>query len=186
MRDIVSIARVKKLHPAIREKVVVAIDKIERGFPAYIAVRVTQGFRTFPEQDHLYALGRTIKNPDGYDARKKPLGNIVTKAKSGSSFHNYGLAIDFAILYDKDRNGVYEEISWSMVRDGDLDGIADWTEIKDVFLALGFSWGGNWRTFKDYPHVEMTFGFTYKDLLTRYRKKDFIPGTEYINLTRAA
>lgn len=47
-----------------------------------IPIRVTSGFRSFAEQDKLYAQGRT------------ELGNIVTNAKGGQSLHNYGVAFD--------------------------------------------------------------------------------------------
>lgn len=48
------------------------------------------GFRSFAEQDKLYAQGRTNKS--------KP---IVTNARGGYSAHNYGLAIDFVIVSDE-------------------------------------------------------------------------------------
>ena len=41
------------------------------------------GFRSFEEQNALYAIGRG-----------KP-GKIVTKARAGESYHNYGLAFDW-------------------------------------------------------------------------------------------
>src|ERR1044072_4457486 len=107
MRDKISIQRAKELHPAIAVDVVAAIDEIETGLPVWVAVRIVQGKRSRKEQDDIYAQGRT-----------KP-GKIVTKAKWYQTYHFYGLAIDFAILIDKDRNGVYEEISWSMVSDSD-------------------------------------------------------------------
>jgi peptidoglycan L-alanyl-D-glutamate endopeptidase CwlK len=97
MRDKISIDRAKQLHPSVRNEVISLITEVEKGFPANIAVRIVQGLRTIEEQNVLYAQGRT-----------KP-GNIVTNAKSGSSYHNYGLAIDFAILVDKDGNGTYDE-----------------------------------------------------------------------------
>lgn len=41
------------------------------------------GFRSFEEQSALYAKGRTAG------------GRIVTKARAGESYHNYGLAFDW-------------------------------------------------------------------------------------------
>lgn len=29
---------------------------------------------------------------------------------------------------------------------------------------LGFEWGGDWTSFKDYPHLQMTFGLTTAQL----------------------
>lgn len=184
MRDKASIAKVNDLHPAIRQRYIDAVDFIESGFPETIAVRTVQGLRTFEYQHHLYQLGRTIKNPDGYDAVKKPLGDIITKAEAGQGFHCYGLAGDFCIVYDKDGNGTYEKVSWDMVVDGDFDHIPDWTEVRTGFEKYGFEWGGKWRTFKDNPHVQRVYGFTWKELLIKYNNKDFLPGTTYVKLIK--
>lgn len=178
----VSMPRIQLLHPAIRDKVVQAIEKAEAGWPANIAIRVVQGLRTIEEQNALYNLGRTTVNPDG-KSPKKPLGNIVTNAKGGSSFHNFGAALDSALLYDKDNNGTFEVLSWDTTKDADNDRKADWMEMVSAFVSLGFEWGGSWRTFKDLPHFQITFGLTWKIMLARYNAKDFIPGTKYIRLT---
>jgi peptidoglycan LD-endopeptidase CwlK len=170
MRDNVSIPRAAQLHPAVRDEVVILIDKVEAGFPSHIAVRIVQGLRTIEEQNALYAQGRT-----------KP-GNIVTNAKGGSSYHNYGLAIDFAILIDKDGNGTYDELSWDIKKDNDKDGVADWLEVVKVFEAAGWEWGGKWSSIKDYPHVQKTFGHSWQTLLARYNKKQFIAGVQYVQV----
>jgi peptidoglycan L-alanyl-D-glutamate endopeptidase CwlK len=156
MRDKISEQRAKLLHPKVRDEVKQLIENAEAGLPANMAVRIVQGLRTIDEQNALYAQGRT-----------KP-GNIVTNAKGGSSFHNYGLAIDFAILTDKDGNGSFEDLSWDIKRDNDKDGTADWLEVVKVFEAAGWSWGGKWSSIKDYPHLEKTFGYTWRQLLEKY------------------
>ena len=161
MRDKVSIQRAALLHPLVRAEVIQLIDKAESGFPPSMAVRIVQGLRTIEEQNELYAQGRT-----------KP-GNIVTKAKGGSSYHNYGLAIDFAILTDKDGNGSFEDLSWDIRKDNDKDGVADWLEVVKVFEAAGWEWGGKWSSLKDYPHLQKTFGLTWQTLLDRYNKGKF-------------
>jgi peptidoglycan L-alanyl-D-glutamate endopeptidase CwlK len=170
MRDKISIPRAALLHPAVRDEVVMLIDKVEAGFPPHIAVRIVQGLRTIAEQNALYAKGRTAP------------GSIVTNAKGGSSYHNYGLAIDFAILIDKDGNGTYDELSWDIKKDNDKDGVADWLEVVKVFEAAGWEWGGKWSSIKDYPHVQKTFGYRWQVLFTKYKSKDFIPGTEYVKV----
>lgn len=170
MRDKVSIPRAKLLHPAVRNEVISLITGIEKGLSPNIAVRIVQGLRTIDEQNALYAQGRT-----------KP-GNIVTNAKGGSSYHNYGLAIDFAILIDKDGNGTYDELSWDIKKDNDKDGVADWLEVVKVFEAAGWEWGGRWSNLKDYPHVQKTFGYKWQDLLAKYNGKDFIVGNTYVNV----
>lgn len=170
MRDKVTVDRVATLHPFVRTEATQLIDKAEEGLPANLAVRVVQGYRSVAEQDALYAQGRS-----------KP-GPIVTKARGGSSFHNYGLAIDFAILEDKDGNGTYDDLSWDIRRDNDKDGTADWLEIVKIFEGAGWEWGGKWASIKDYPHVQKTFGYTWQQLLVKYGKREFLPGTKYLNL----
>lgn len=156
MRDATSIPRVQKLHPALRDEVAATIDTIEAGFPANVKVRIVQGLRTIDEQNALFVQGRTKE------------GQIVTNAKGGSSFHNYGLAIDFAIMYDKDNNGSFETLSWDLNYDFDKDGNADWQEVVQAFKNKGWEWGGDWHSIKDNPHLQKTFGYSWRDLFTKY------------------
>lgn len=171
IKDKLSIPRIEGLHPKLRQEVANAIVALEcNALPRNAAIRIVQGLRTIEQQNDLYAQGRT-----------KP-GKIVTNAKGGSSFHNYGLAIDFAILYDKDKNGTFETLSWDTALDYDKNGIIDWQAVVNNFKNLGYEWGGDWRTFKDLPHIQKSFGYTWHQLMNKYTIKDFIPGTKYVNL----
>lgn len=123
MRDKISFDRAQLLHPAVRQEVIDCIEKAETGLSCN--VRIVQGLRTIEQQDAIYAQGRT-----------KP-GQIVTKAKGGHSYHNYGLAIDFALIY----NG--KELSWDTAKDGDKDGVKDWMEVIEVFKNKGWKWGNS-------------------------------------------
>ncbi|SFE43156.1 peptidoglycan L-alanyl-D-glutamate endopeptidase CwlK [Paenibacillus algorifonticola] len=116
---------------------------IERCYARGVSIVITQGYRSAAEQDALYAQGRT-----------KP-GSIVTNARAGYSYHNFGVAIDFALLSSDGK-----QVHWDTKRDGDGDGTADWSEVVQEAKALGFAWGGDWTSFKDYPHFEMTFGIS--------------------------
>ncbi|MEK3836433.1 M15 family metallopeptidase [Paenibacillus sp. FSL R7-0128] len=116
---------------------------IERSYAAGIPIIIVQGLRTIAEQDALYAQGRS-----------KP-GQIVTNARGGYSNHNFGVAIDFALLTNDGRS-----VSWDTKLDGNRNGKADWNEVVAIAKALGFTWGGDWKTFVDLPHLEMTFGIT--------------------------
>jgi peptidoglycan L-alanyl-D-glutamate endopeptidase CwlK len=132
------------LHPKVKSATEQLITKTqEKG----ITIRITEGFRSSEQQDRLYEQGRS-----------KP-GTIVTNAKGGQSYHNYGLAIDFAI-YDEKKH----RLSWDINRDGNNNGVADWQEVVQEAKKLGFAWGGDWKRFKDYPHLEMTFGQSIGDL----------------------
>ena len=156
--------RIALLHPKIRQQVSDLINKCDAVVCSNLEVRIVQGLRTIEEQNALYAQGRTAP------------GKIVTNAKGGSSFHNYGLAIDFAFLVDG------KDISWDIQKDWDNDGVSDWKEVVNIFKTAGFSWGGEWHSIKDYPHLELTFGYTWQQLFLKYNKKDFITGTRYLNL----
>lgn len=116
---------------------------IERCYNRDVPIVITQGLRTYAEQDALYAQGRSTP------------GAIVTNARGGYSNHNFGVAIDFALLLPDGRS-----CSWDTKRDGDRDGVADWNEVVEEAKRLGFEWGGDWRTFTDLPHFEMTFGIS--------------------------
>lgn len=170
MRDNISEQRIARLHPLVRGECQHLIEDVEAGFPKGMAIRVVQGLRTIQEQNALYAQGRTTP------------GKIVTNAKGGSSFHNYGLAIDYAILLDKNGDGYYDELSWDIKKDNDKDGTADWLEVVKVFEAAGWEWGGKWSSIKDYPHLQKTFGYSWRQLFEKVNKKDFIDGTQYVKL----
>jgi peptidoglycan LD-endopeptidase CwlK len=111
-----------------------------------INVVITDDFRSFHEQDKLYAKGRSGE------------GNIVTHAKAGESFHNFGLAVDFALINSED------QVIWDLDYDGNGNSRSDWLEVVEIAKGLGFEWGGDWKHFKDYPHLQMDFGLSITDL----------------------
>jgi peptidoglycan L-alanyl-D-glutamate endopeptidase CwlK len=135
--DKITLDRIKLLHPALREEVGKIYADICASLPAGVVCRFTHTLRTFAEQDALYQLGRSKK------------GKIVTNAKGGQSFHNYGLAIDFVLLV----NG---EVSWAVDK--------NWLAVISIFESYGWESGHHWK-FKDSPHVQKTFGKTTAQLL---------------------
>ncbi len=145
------------LHPKIRQSALDAFSEVEQALTGKARCRVTSTLRTFDEQAKLYAQGRTTK------------GAIVTNAKPGQSFHNFGLALDFALIVDTDGNGTFETTSWNTTKDYDADLVADWTEVVKIFKNHGFAWGGDWRSFKDLPHVEKNCGHTLTQLLALHK-----------------
>lgn len=161
--DKISLDRIQTLHPKIRQEVLELYTKannIELGKGCRL--RLSYTFRTFEEQDALYAQGRT-----------KP-GDVVTKAKGGQSIHNYGLAFDIVLLYDKDGDGKFEEVSWDTKRDGDKDGIPDWLEVTKVFLAGGYTNGFITNGKKwDLPHFQKDFGLSWQKMKTKLDKKEY-------------
>lgn len=111
-----------------------------------ISIMVTDGFRSIEEQNELYAQGRSAK------------GAVVTQVQGGNSYHNYGLAIDFAL---RTKDG---DVIWDMKADGNGNGKSDWMEVVAIAKQLGFTWGGDWKNFPDYPHLQMDFGYSIRDL----------------------
>lgn len=128
MRDKYSIERVALLHPAVRQIFTDFINECETTLDT--TFRISMGYRTIEEQNDLYAIGRTKE------------GSIVTNAKGGTSFHNYGLAID---LVEVIGNGV----NWKF----------DMSKLAPIAEKYGLSWGGNWTHLVDRPHFEYKNGF---------------------------
>ena len=120
-----------ELRPLVQRKA----DQMVAAFQAAgMPIRIVEGVRSCERQDALYAQGRT-----------KP-GNIVTNARCGDSYHQYGVAVDF--VFRKEGYGATKE---------------QWELLGRVGEALGFEWGGRWKSgFVDRPHFEMTLGYKLK------------------------
>jgi peptidoglycan L-alanyl-D-glutamate endopeptidase CwlK len=123
------------LHPRVqREAVKVMRDMEAIGLP----VKIMEGYRSIERQNELYAQGRT------------KAGLIVTNAKGGQSFHNYGVAVDMCF-----KDGGYNVPSHY------------WLLLGKAYKKHGFEWGGDWETFQDRPHGEMKLGYTLADFQNR-------------------
>jgi len=178
MSDKVTLDRIQLLHPKVRDEVKnIYLNEIIPSLSGKAICRFAYTLRTFAEQDALYAQGRTKL----YDANGKKLG-IVTKAKGGQSIHNFGLALDIVLLKDTNGDGTFDSASWEDTIDFDKDGRADWMEIVSILKRNGWIWGGDWKSFKDKPHFEKTFGHTWRTLLPKHQSRDFISGTSYVNI----
>jgi len=95
-----------------------------------IYVGVAQGYRSIAEQNRLYAQGRTLPGP------------IVTNARGGQSSHNRGIAVD---LFQYSEDGTQ-----ALFRNDQR-----FQKIVTAMKRRGFSWGGDWTSFRDYPHFEL-------------------------------
>lgn len=181
--DTLTIKRIATLHPVIRDRVLQAYLHINNKLLGKgVRLRFAYTYRTGEEQDSLYSIGRTKL----YDKNGKKLGK-VTNAKSWQSIHNYGLAFDIVLLYDKNGDGVFETASWNSVIDFDKDGKADWMEVVDYFKSVGFEWGGDWKNFKDLPHFQIDFNMSWRDMKKKIDSgeyiKEEIEGKEYKYIT---
>jgi peptidoglycan L-alanyl-D-glutamate endopeptidase CwlK len=102
----------------------------DKGLPMVVIC----GTRTFGEQQALYNQGRT-----------KP-GPVVTKAKPGQSFHNFGAAWDAVAFEGVSEFGGVGQPQWNSNAMHTAGHIA---------LDLGLDWGGAWKGFKDVPHYQI-------------------------------
>ena len=103
---------------------------------------VISGLRSWPQQAALYAQGRT-----------KP-GRIVTKARPGSSWHNYGLAIDLGLF----AGGKYLDEA-SPARADKI-----YRELGTLALSMGLEPAIFWKSFSEGPHFQWTAGQTLAQL----------------------
>jgi peptidoglycan LD-endopeptidase CwlK len=95
--------------------------------------RVISGTRTYAEQTAIYRRGR-FGNP----------GPVISNAKAGQSWHNFGRAWDIGIF----KNGKY-------LADG-----PEYTEASIPGKIPGVEWGGDWRSLKDKPHYQVVGDFS--------------------------
>lgn len=109
------------------------LDKLVRAAAERKKFIITEGLRTRERQAKLVASGASL---------------------TMNSRHITGHAIDFCPWFDRNGNEVVEssEISWKMI---------DFIPIADVFkeearrLGIKITWGGDWLSFKDGPHIEL-------------------------------
>lgn len=147
MSDKITLDRIKTIHPLLRVELEKDYIECNNLLGNGVRLRFAYVYRSIEEQNKLF-----VQRPK------------VTNAKGGQSIHNYGLAFDIVLLYDKNGDGVFETASWDMVKDSDKDKVSDWMEVTNFFKSKGWTWGGDWKSFKDAPHFEKTFGNTWRTL----------------------
>jgi peptidoglycan LD-endopeptidase CwlK len=115
------------------------LEVIRRAYKEGINAQISHGMRTYAQQNALYAQGRTKS------------GSKVTNARGGYSNHNFGLAVDYFLTSEDGSKAIWTVNS-------------DWKHVAAIAKSLGFSWGGDWTSFRDYPHLEMTGGLSTAQL----------------------
>ena len=129
-----------------------AIDTLDVGFQRQVRGWVNEmvtsriepliycGRRTMEEQAALYAKGRTSK------------GKIVTKARPGESYHNYGLAFDWVPLKQNRKNADLWFADWD-----DQTAFLLGDQVGLSFGLVGISWetghlqSAIYKTWRDIP-----------------------------------
>lgn len=123
------------LHPAIRDAVVKVQEKMNAENHPF---RIFEAYRTPQRQAFLYSKGRSRG------------GRKVTNANAWSSFHQYGLAVDFVLFRDDIRGG------WSWETAGKWG--RSWERLHEVaadFNLKPLTW--------EKPHLQIK-GVSIKDL----------------------
>ncbi len=110
-------------------------------------ISLFEGLRVKGRQAELYAQGRSAP------------GKIVTNAPEGMSWHCYGLAAD--LVFDADP--VKPGLQWTW------DGKMPWPQMGAMAISMGLEWAGNWKFFKEYPHVQQTYGLQITEAHALYQ-----------------
>jgi peptidoglycan L-alanyl-D-glutamate endopeptidase CwlK len=125
-----TVDRLEQLLPALKVKGYQLIQQLSlQG----IDVEVSRGLATWPEQEAIYAQGRTAP------------GAIVTRAKPEQSWHTFGCAFDIAIVSGSG-------LDWSGTS-------PSWVAAISAGESLGLYAGAEFRTFPDKPHFQLTGRF---------------------------
>ena len=127
-----------EIHPVLAQRVAQLLEQTAQQHN--IESMVHDGFRSFDEQTALFNQGRTTP------------GTIVTKARAGESYHNYGLAVD--IVTNQQGRPAWID------RDERLRG--------PIGQNLSLEWGGAWTSFVDLPHFQLTGGLSVRQCLDIY------------------
>lgn len=127
--DQISELHLEGVHTELARRVRDLADKCEAA--DHIRIRVTQGLRTWDQQDLLYAQGRSDRGP------------VVTNARGGYSLHNFGLAVD--IVPDQEGIPAFTP-DWNAMD-------PRWRQVLELAKTCGLAEGAQWRTFPDRPHL---------------------------------
>ena len=125
---------------------VLAQRLLDRSKTAGIPLTVTSTLRPPAVQAVLYAQGRTAP------------GRIVTNARPGYSFHNFGLAID--VVPDE----LIALPDWGDTPAHRTRADMLWKKLGGIGKAIGLTWGGDFPHLPDRPHFEWADGLTLAQL----------------------
>lgn len=133
---------IARLHPQVRGLIRRFINDVY--IKHQVQLVIVQDYRTYAQQDALYAKGRTTS------------GSIVTNAKGGQSNHNFALAVDVFPLWNDGK--------LHMDAKSDKKNIEILRKISSVGKSIGLEWGGDWKSIVDNPHFQLKTGKTMSQL----------------------
>lgn len=129
-----SIAKLQTVHPDLRRVVIHLANTTSIWFV------VTEGVRTLERQKELFLAKKS---------------KTMNSRHLASPLDGLSRAVDLAVWDDRNADRVVgvDELSWSFPR---YEALAK--ELKSVAkrLEVPIVWGGDWKTFKDGPHFELS------------------------------
>ena len=125
--------RIQDLHPDLQP---ICLKFLEQCNAIGIDILITCTFRSWIEQEKLFAIGRSLP------------GRKVTNARPGQSKHNNmieGRPASTAFDIVPMRNG---KPIWNA-----KDPV--WQQCGEIGVGLGLEWAGNWTKFVEFPHFQL-------------------------------
>lgn len=104
------------------------------------------------EARRLGARFRVTCSNRGREAQNKAKASGNSNAVFGKSSHNYlpALGLDFIPL---DEHGKFQDSYWNDIQR--FKRVADIFKQAAINLKIAIVWGGDWKSIKDYPHIEL-------------------------------
>ena len=118
-----------------------------------IEVLIYCTYRSEKEQEVLYAQGRTTTGPN--PRRSKPMGDIVTNARGGQSWHNFRAAFDFVPI-------VGGKAAWN--------DRALYETCGKIAESLDLEWAGRWTgSLRETAHCQFRDGLSLAQAVAKWR-----------------
>ena len=121
---------------------------------AGIDLHVFESYRTLERQAYLYEQGRSR------------LGRIVTRARAGRSWHNYGIAADLVLKVNGNWTWEPEEL---------------YVKAAPLLESCGLQWQGRSKKFVELVHYQLPFELSIYEAEEIYKDKGLIGVWEKYN-----
>ena len=150
------------LVPKVRDACLMVIEECKK---YDTIILITDTLRTLQDQAKLYRQSRLLSEINikikkfedrGFDFLAKILKDVgpqrgkigvhVTNCGPGESFHNFALAFDAVPIENK--VALWDTKKYSL----------EWNRYGWAVRKSGLSWGGDWDSFKDFPHAQLGEG----------------------------
>jgi peptidoglycan L-alanyl-D-glutamate endopeptidase CwlK len=167
--DKASNQKLAEVHPLLAEKMRWIYGHMFTQFG--LVMRVTEGMRSFQYQYDLYCRGRQKRGNQWIVCDES---KIVTHAIPGSSYHQYGLAVDSCFVGDDP----YRE------KCTPEESIMAWARFGEAVKLAGLRWGGDWTAKRlDRPHAELSLPLSLDSIQMIYQKKGLAAVWERVNIS---